>query len=114
MLRDDVEYGGARYLVRVIEAHAMQHARTTIVSRGIKPLVPKRGHDLDLILRHGAEGIVRMIGAARRLFGIAVAAQIGRHHGKLFGKPRRKFVPRQMAERIAVHEQKRRALAAVR
>jgi hypothetical protein len=34
-----------------------------------------------------------MIGAARRLFGIAVTAQIGRHHGKFFGKARREFMP---------------------
>ena len=85
MLRNDVEDRGARHLVRMIETHAMQDARTAIVPGGIKTLVPKRGHDLGLIGRHGAEGIVRMIGAARRLLGVAVTAQIGRHHRKLFG-----------------------------
>ena len=60
---------------------------------GVKTLVSKRGHNLDLVLRHGAKGIVRMIGAARRLLGVAVTAQIGRHHRELIGQSRRKFVP---------------------
>ena len=93
MLRDNVKNRGADNLAWMIKAHAMQNARATIVPGGIEAIMPERGHDLDLILRHGAEGIVRMIGAARRLLGIAVPAQIGRHHRKLFGKPRREFVP---------------------
>jgi hypothetical protein len=79
MLRDDVENGGAHDLVRVIEAHAIQDPCTAIVSGGVEALVPERSHDLDLILRHGAERMVRMIGAARHLLGIAVTAQIGRY-----------------------------------
>src|SRR5215469_3562099 len=54
-----------------------------------------------------------MIGAARWLLGIAIAAQIGRDHGKLLRQPRREFVPGQMSERIAVHQQKRWARAAM-
>ncbi len=59
----------------------------------------------NLILPHGAERIVLMIVAARRLFGIAVAAQIGGDDGEVLRQLRREFLPRQMAERIAVHEQ---------
>ena len=91
----------------------MQHPDAAIVTGRVKPRVTKRGHYLDLILRHGAERIVRMVGAARQLLGIAIAAQIRRHHREFFGKPRRKFVPGQMAERIAVQQQERRSLAAV-
>src|ERR1700720_4831710 len=41
MLREDVENGGAHHFVRMIEAHAMQHARTAIVPGGVKTIVPK-------------------------------------------------------------------------
>ena len=105
MLRHDVENGGAYNFFRMIEAHAMQHARAAIVAGGVEPLMAKRGHDLDLVRRHGAKRIIRMIAAAGRFFGIAVAAQIGRHHREFFRQARREFVPRQMTERIAVHEQ---------
>ena len=104
MLRDDVENSGARYSFGMIEAHAMQHACAAIVTGGIETLMAKRRHDLDLVRRHCAKRIIRMIGAARRLLGIAVAAQIGRHYREFFRQVRRKFMPRQMTERVAVHE----------
>jgi len=104
MLRDDVENGGARHFFRMIEAHAMQHACAAIVTGGIETLMAKRRHDLDLVRRHCAKRIIRMIGAAGRFLGIAVAAQIGRHHREFFRQARCEFVPRQMTERIAVHE----------
>ena len=78
MLRDDVEDRRARDLLRMIEAHAVQHAGAAIVAGGIEPVEAERRHHLDLVLRHGAERIAGMIVAAGRLFGIAVAAQIGR------------------------------------
>ena len=64
-------------LSRMVEAHAMQHARAAVVAGGEEAVEAERRHHLDLVLRHGAERIAGMIVAARRLFGIAVAAQIG-------------------------------------
>ena len=113
MLRNDVEDGGAQHLVGMIEAHAVQHAGAAVVAGGEEFVVAERRHHLDLVLRHGAERIVFVVVAARRLFGIAVAAQVGGDHGEVLGQPRREFLPRQMAERIAVHEQKRRPAAAM-
>ena len=55
MLRDDVEDRRPRYLFRMIEAHAMQHAAAAIVARSIKFVEAERGHHFDLILRHRAE-----------------------------------------------------------
>ena len=113
MLRQDVEDRGARHLVGMVEAHAVQHARAAVVAGGEKALEAERRHHLDLVLRHGAEGIVRVVVAARRLFGIAIAAQIGGDHGEVLRQPWREFPPGQMAERIAVHEQQRRPAAAM-
>ena len=113
MLRNDVEDGGAQNLVGMIEAHAVQHAGAAVVAGGKEAVVAERRHHLDLVLRHGAERIVVVVVAARRLFGIAIAAQIGGDHGEVLGQPRREFLPGQVAERIAVHEQKRRPAAAM-
>ena len=109
MLRNDVEDCRARDFLRVVEAHAMQDTRAAIMARRIKLVEAERRHHLDLILRHRAERIAGMILAAGRLFGIAVAAQVGAHDGEIARQRRRNLVPRQMIERIAVHQQQRRA-----
>jgi hypothetical protein len=96
----------------MIETHAVEHAGAAIVARGIEARKSERGHDFELILRHGAKGIVAVILAARRLFRIPVTAQIGRYHGEIPREPRRDFVPGEMRERIAMHEQERRPAAA--
>ena len=113
MLRDDVEDGGARNLVRMVETHAVKHARAAIVTGSIEAIETECRHDFDLVLRHGTERVAAVVRAARRLFRIAVAAQIGGHHRELAREPRRHLVPGHVRERIAVHEQKRRPLAAV-
>src|SRR3954453_7557888 len=114
MLGDDVEDCRARHLLWLIEAHAVEHARSAVMPGGGKAVETERRHYLDLILRHGTERIAGMVVAARRLFGIAVAAQVGRHHGKFFCQPRGDLVPRDMRKRIAVHQQEWRALAAMK
>ena len=112
VLRNDVDDRRARDLLRMVEAHAVQHARAAVVAGGVEALEAERRHHLDLVLRHRAERIVDVLRTARRLLGIAVAAQVGRHHRELGREPRRDLLPRQMIERIAVHQQQRRALAA--
>ena len=84
----------------------------SVMTGGEKCVEAKGLHDLDLVLRHGAERIAGMVGTARRLFAVAVAAQIGGDHGELFRQRRRDRMPRQMIERIAVHQQERRPAAA--
>ena len=113
MLRDDVEDRRARDLLRLIEAHAVEHAGAAVVAGGVEAGKPERRHHLDLIGRHGAERIRGVVGAARRLLGIAIAAQIGGHYGEFLRQPRGEFVPGQVRERIAVHQQQRRPLAAM-
>ena len=55
MLRDDVEDSGALDLLRMVEAHTMQDARSAIVAGGTEAVEAQRGHHLHLVLRHGAE-----------------------------------------------------------
>jgi hypothetical protein len=112
MLRNDVHDRRARDLGRMVEAHAVQHAGAAVVAGGEEFIVTERGHDLDLVLRHGAKRIAGMVVAARRLFGIAVAAQIGQDHAELLDQRRRHLGPVQMGEWIAVHQQQRRPAAA--
>ena len=76
-------------------------------------LVAERRHHLDLVLRHGAERVARMVVAAGWLLRVPIAAQIGRHHGEFLREPRRKLVPGEVCERVAVHEQHGRPFAAV-
>ena len=93
MLRDDVEDRGLRDGVGMVEAHAVEHAGAAVVAGGLEAGEAERRHHLDLILRHGAERVARMILAAGRLLGIAVAAQVGAYHGELVRQPRRDLVP---------------------
>ena len=81
--RDDVDDGGPRHLVRVVEAHPVQHARAAIMPRRGKALEAELRHDLDIVRRHGAEGIIGVVLAVGRLGGIAIAPEIGAHHGEV-------------------------------
>ena len=83
MLRDDVEDRRALHAIRMIETHAVRHARAAVVTRHHECLEAELLHHLDLVLRHGAERIVLMVLGARRLGAVAIAAQIGRDHGEL-------------------------------
>ena len=84
-----------------------------VVPSGVEFVEAERGHHLDLILRHRAKRIILVVLAAWRLLGIAVAAQIRAHHGEFFRQCRCDLQPRQMRERVAVHQQHRWSLAAV-
>jgi hypothetical protein len=105
VLRDDVLDRRAHHLLGMIEAHAVRHARPAVMPCHHERVEPERGHHLDIVLRHRAERIVGVIRLARRLLGVAVTAQVGRHHGELLREARRELVPRQMRERVAVQQQ---------
>ena len=53
-----------------------------------------------------------MVGVARRLRAVAVAAQVGGDDREALGEPRRDLVPHDVGLRVAVQEQQRRAGAA--
>src|SRR5262249_50303896 len=65
-------------------------------------------HDFDLVLSHGAFGVIGMIRSVRGLAAVSVAAEIGGYDGKPLGQRRRHFVPHGMSLRITVQQQDRR------
>jgi hypothetical protein len=107
----DVEEGRLEHPVRMIERHAERRARATVVAGDEELLEAELAHDLDLVLRHAPERVVGVVRPAARLRAVAVAAQIGRHHGEVPREPRRDALPAQVGERVAVQEEQRRSNA---
>ena len=99
--------------IRMVETQAVKNPRAAIVSTRLKFFKPEVAHDLDLILRHGAERVGRMVGTAVRLGTVPVAAQIGKNDRKFLRQARRDLVPANMGEGIAVHEKQRRPFSPV-
>ena len=58
---------GARVLHRMCLDHPDKVIRAAIMAGGVEAIEAERGHHLDLVLRHGAERIARMIVPAGRL-----------------------------------------------
>ena len=70
-------------------------------------------HDLDHVARHLDLGVRRVIGRGPRLERAAVAAQVGAYDGEPRGELRCHGVPHEMALRVAMEQEQRRARAAV-
>ena len=88
----------------------MADAAAAIVADHGKRLEPELLHHLDLIERHRALRIVRVIVAVRRLAAVAVAAQVGDDHGVILRQLGRHQPPGDHRLRRAVQQQHRRAL----
>src|ERR1043166_6824791 len=105
---------GPPHGVGVGGCRARRGARAAIVTGDEEFVVAELAHDLDLIERHGAEGIIDVVLAA--VLGtdaVAVAAQIRRDHVEALGEPVGHLVPGRMGERVAVQQEQRRCAAAV-
>src|SRR5262245_2774967 len=74
---------------------------------------PELFHDLHLILRHASEGVVAVVGEARRFRAIPIAAQIAGYHGEVLCQPWRDLVPGHMRQRVPMQEQEPRAGATI-
>ncbi len=90
----------------------MRHAPAAIVTDHGEALEAEVAHQLDLVLRHRALGIVDVLVAVFGLAAVAVAAQVRRDDGVLLCKLRRHAIPREVSERRAVDQQERWAAAA--
>ena len=101
-----------RDLVRIVERHATRHSRPLVVADYSELFKTEVRHDFDLVLSHGAFGIIGMIRSVCGLAAVSVAPQIGGHDGKPLGQPRRHFVPHDMSLRITVQQQHRRPASA--
>ena len=110
MRRHDVEHREAGHAIGVIERHAMADAAAAIMADECELLEPELAHDLDLIERHRALGVVGVILAVRRLAAVAVATQVGDDDGVVLGEIGRHQPPRDHRLRRAMQQQHRRAL----
>ena len=86
--RHDVDQHGLRDVVGVIERHPVGDAAAAILADDREPVEAEVLHDVDLVLRHRALRIVRMIGQALRLAAVAVAAQVAGDDGEVLGELR--------------------------
>src|SRR5579885_2631722 len=77
----------------MIAAHAMQHARATIVTRRGETRKAEPGHDFDVVLRHRAERVIRVIRDRYGFGRIAVTAKIGADDGERLRQNRRDTMP---------------------
>ncbi len=100
--RHDVEHGERQHRVRMVECHAMAGAAAAIMADDVKAFEAERAHEADLVGGHRPEGVIAAVGSADRLRGIAVAAQVGTHHGEVDRKLRRDLRPHRQILRIAV------------
>jgi len=96
----------------MIERHAESGPRAAVVPGDVELLEAERAHDVDLVLRHAAERVVRVVWLATRLGAVAVAAKIGGDDGEIAREARRDALPGKVGERVAVQEEKRRPFAA--
>ena len=93
----------------MIERHAVRDSAAAILANHREPLEPEMTHDLHLVERQRALGIVRVIGQPLRLTAVAVAAQIRRDDGVVLRETGGHVAPREMRLRRAVQQQQRRA-----
>ena len=111
--RQDVHEGDTAHPVRVVERHPEGYPSTPVVAGDLESLESERNHHLDLVERHAAEGVVRVIRQPARLGTVAVAAQVGRHHGEALRQAVGQPMPGMMRQRIAVQQEQGGAAAAV-
>jgi hypothetical protein len=98
----------------MVECHSMRRSRSAVVTGQKEPVMAQRRHDLDLILRHDAEGVVHVVGSSVGWTdAVAVASKVGRDHVKAFGQGTGYLVPRGMGERVAVQQQEWRPITTV-
>ena len=92
----------------MLDAEAPRDARAAIVADDGKAIVAERVHHVDVVLRHGALRVVRVIVAVRRFAAVAVAAQVRQDDREALRQARRDLVPLDVGLRIAVDHQERR------
>ncbi|MCY1301606.1 hypothetical protein D9M70_512270 [compost metagenome] len=109
----DVEQHGTAHGFGVVGAEPVRHARAAVVAAQRKAREAELRHQPELVLGHGALAVALMPGIARRRRTAAVAAQVGGDHGEVVGQRWRHPVPDQVALRMAVQQQQRRAGAAL-
>ena len=94
----------------VIGRHAMRDTRTTIVRHHDELVETERLHQADLVRRHLALAIGRLL--RHRLIAVAIAAQVGRYDGKVLRKRVSNAMPYDVCLRMAMQQKQAGALSA--
>src|SRR5207237_1055192 len=68
-------------------------------------------HYFDQVLGHRSFRIVVVIWPISRFRAVAIAAQVGCHHGEILSKTRSNFMPHHMGLRIAMQQQQRETIS---
>ena len=92
----------------MLDAEAPGDARAAIVADDGKTIVAERVHHVDVVLRHRALRVVRVVVAVGRLAAVAVPAQVRQDNREALRQARRDLVPLRMGLRVAVDHQERR------
>lgn len=108
---DDVEHGQLIDAAGIFQRQAIADPAAPIVAGEAKAVEAERFHDLDHGDRHGTLGVRGVFGIGARRRGPAVTGQICDHQREMRGQRRRHAVPHDVALRMAVQEEKRRAAA---
>ncbi len=98
----------------MVQGQALTDADPAVVADQVERVEAQLGHDLDLVLRGGALAIDAQVPCGGgRFAAVAIAAQIGRHHGVVPGQPGGHLVPLDVGLGIPVEQQQGRSTAAV-
>src|SRR5882672_11097112 len=110
---NDVEHGDLLHRSGMVQRHAMRDPPSAVVTDDAERLMTQGAHRLDLVLGHGALGIIDVVGKPVGLLAVAVAAQVRGDHPESLRELGRDAVPDRVGLRIAVQEEQRRSHAAV-
>src|SRR6266852_3428214 len=110
---NDVEHDELFHRSGMVQSHSMRYPPSAVVTDDEERFMTQGPHRFDLVLGHGALGIVGMVGQPMGFFAVSVAAQVGGDHAESFGGIRRDEVPDRVGLRIAVQKEQRRAHAAM-
>jgi hypothetical protein len=107
MRRDDIQDRRFGHDIRMVERQAVCDSRSAVVPHDREPIETEMLHDLNLVQRHGALGVIGMVRSTLGLAAVAISSQVGRNDGVFPGEVGCNPVPDGVTLRGAMQEQKR-------
>ena len=83
---NDGQDGQAENGGRVVEGEAVSGSAAAVVADHVEAIEAEGAHERELVVGHGPERIVGVVGQAVGLGGVAVASQVGADHGVVPGQ----------------------------
>jgi len=101
---DDIQQSQFPYPLRVVLGQAVGNPGAPVVGDQKERIEPQLFHDLNLVLGHGALGVVQMFRVALRFAAIAVTPEVRRDHGEVPCQKGGYFVPHGVGLRVSVKQ----------